>query len=188
MFILFIPKRRRIVPKFQNISSNGQNMLIRFKFKFCIFFHYSHGQRCIQRRYCHRQCCRSRSCRDNLSKHGCTLTLSTKLQHLFLRLIKSYADTLQHIHLILHSLAHHVADAHGILIVAFRPFCWAMRLFMAGISVSRLCFSFRKVAICWAPLSYTSSPITPNSCCAEQNSLMLSTILSVAPIRCCMMV
>ena len=49
-------------------------------------------------------------------------------------------------------------------VVAFSPSCCAMRLFMAGMSTSRLCFCLRKVAICWAPLNCTSSPMTPSSC------------------------
>ena len=49
-------------------------------------------------------------------------------------------------------------------VVALRPFCCANRLFIAGTSASRLSFSVRKVAICWAPDSCTSSPITPISC------------------------
>ena len=38
-------------------------------------------------------------------------------------------------------------------VVALRPFCCASRLFMAGRRTSRLAFSLRKVATCWAPLS-----------------------------------
>ena len=68
-------------------------------------------------------------------------------------------------------------------VLAFNPFCCAIRLFIAGIRVSRLSFSFKKVAICWAPLSCTSSPITPICCCAAQRSLILCTSASVAPIR-----
>ena len=54
--------------------------------------------------------------RNDLGKHGSTLTLRTELQYLFLCLVKGDADTLQHFHLSLHRLTHHVADAHGILI------------------------------------------------------------------------
>ena len=68
-------------------------------------------------------------------------------------------------------------------VVALSPFCCANKLFIAGNSVSKLAFSFRNVAICCAPLSCTSSPITPISCCALASSLMLCISLSVAPIR-----
>ena len=68
-------------------------------------------------------------------------------------------------------------------LVAFSPFCCAKRLFMAGMSTSRLLLFCRKVAICCAPLNCTSSPITPNSCCAEQRFLILCICSSVAAIR-----
>ena len=52
----------------------------------------------------------------HLGKHRCTLALRTKLQHLFLTLVKGHTHTLQHLHLPLHRLAHHVAYAHSVLI------------------------------------------------------------------------
>ena len=73
-------------------------------------------------------------------------------------------------------------------VVALSPFCWANKLFIAGSKVSRLAFSFKKVAICCAPDSCTSSPITPNSCWALARSLMLWISAAVAPIRCCITV
>ena len=73
-------------------------------------------------------------------------------------------------------------------VLAFSPFCCANKLFIAGISVSKLAFSFRNVAICCAPDNCTSSPITPISCCALASSLMLCISASVAPIRCCITV
>ena len=68
--------------------------------------------------------------------------------------------------------------------VAFTPFCWANKLFIAGSRVSMLDFSLRKVATCWAPASCTSSPITPSFCCSLASSLMLAISSSVAFIRC----
>ena len=68
-------------------------------------------------------------------------------------------------------------------VVAFKPFCCANKLFIAGSKVSRLSFSVKNVAICCAPDSCTSSPITPNSCCALARSLILCISASVAPIR-----
>ena len=73
-------------------------------------------------------------------------------------------------------------------VVADSPFCCANKLFIAGSRVSKLSFSFKKVATCCAPLSCTSSPITPISCCALASSLILCISLSVAPIRCRIMV
>ena len=53
---------------------------------------------------------------DNLSKHGCTLTLGTILEHLLLGFVKGNTDTLQHFHLSLHCLTHHITNTYGILI------------------------------------------------------------------------
>ena len=69
-------------------------------------------------------------------------------------------------------------------VVALSPFCCANKLFIAGSRVSKLAFSFKKVATCCAPDNCTSSPITPNSCCALASSLILCISASVAPMRC----
>ena len=66
--------------------------------------------------------------------------------------------------------------------VAFSPSCCAMRLFMAGMRVSSDDLRLRNVAICCAPESCTSSPMTPSCCCAAQSCLMAATSAADAPI------
>ena len=67
--------------------------------------------------------------------------------------------------------------------VAFKPFCCAKRSFMAGISCSNVPFSFKKVAICCAPVFCIVPPITPNLDCAPITSLTFLMSSSVASIR-----
>ena len=53
---------------------------------------------------------------DDLSEHGGTLALITKLQYLLLSIGKSDSHSLQNLHLSLHCLSHHIADTHRILV------------------------------------------------------------------------
>ena len=68
--------------------------------------------------------------------------------------------------------------------VAAYPFCCAIKLFIAGSKVSILSACVKKVAICCAPISCTSSSTTPFSRSASASALILSISCCVAFIRC----